>query len=316
MGSTSTNSNLSKRRRFQPPITSFFASTGSFTTDNKNGLSHDNYSSPTHTPTPALPAKIQSSLLTVGMRVRKSVPEGYKTEQTKLTTFSSYGLKSISDSSSSTIYSQSERAYAELLPFSGLHRVGNHAVQTFPRLPVEYQDNDQSKNSYAMTDDGDIFSLPSSTQESNVSSIFSANSNKRSYESDGEDEWVDEIVESPSHPAYSGAIWQDPLRSNPVLRNSFYTTPTSTRPIRRPILSPKTSQQRQQYFPSVYQQSSSSAKHVIEQENTGPETSKVFAVIPDMEMEDLDFGEAVFLRHPKEVDYKHRSWGGEVEMGG
>ncbi|RAL05238.1 uncharacterized protein BO80DRAFT_131599 [Aspergillus ibericus CBS 121593] len=78
----------SKRRRFQPPITNFFTTTSSsssnpLSTDNattrSHPLSYNHYSTATCSPTPIVPTKVQASLLSVGMRVRKSVAEGYKT---------------------------------------------------------------------------------------------------------------------------------------------------------------------------------------------------------------------------------------------
>lgn len=316
MASSSTDSKLSKRRRFQPPITSFFVSAGSSGHDDYNenkGLSHDNYSVPTHTPTPALPAKIQSSLLTVGMRIRKSVPEGYKTEQTKPTSFSGYGPKACLNASISTPYSQAERAFTELLPFSGMHKVGNYAVQTFPRPLADYQDKYRPNAAYM--DDGDIHSLPSSSQESNVSSIVPVNLNKRSYDSDDGDECAkaDRDTYTSSQPIHDKGIWQDPLRSNPVFKDDHHISAISKRPTRRPILSPKCSQQRQQYVSFT---SSSSHKLDVDQENVGPEYSYILSVKHDMDVDDMDFGEAPFLRRPEEVDYKCRSWCSEIEMGG
>ncbi|PYI01771.1 hypothetical protein BO78DRAFT_401054 [Aspergillus sclerotiicarbonarius CBS 121057] len=87
---TITTKNLdlnSKRRRFQPPITNFFTNTSSSSTpiptDNattrSHHLSYNHYSAATCSPTPIVPTKVQASLLSVGMRIRKSVADGYKT---------------------------------------------------------------------------------------------------------------------------------------------------------------------------------------------------------------------------------------------
>ncbi|KAF2461760.1 ribonucleotide reductase inhibitor-domain-containing protein [Lineolata rhizophorae] len=86
------------KRPFQPSITSFFdrappggigGSGSGGSAGGANGLAfdprphhHHNHFHDFAAPQPALPAAVQSSLLNVGMRVRKSVPEGYKTHKT------------------------------------------------------------------------------------------------------------------------------------------------------------------------------------------------------------------------------------------
>jgi len=77
-----TSNNLSKRRRFQPPITNFFpreaiTNAGS-NGDHGGNSSHDNYSTPTQSPMPPLEPTIMSKLLGLGAHVRKAVSEGYK----------------------------------------------------------------------------------------------------------------------------------------------------------------------------------------------------------------------------------------------
>ncbi|KAF4556106.1 Hypothetical protein D9617_1g079810 [Elsinoe fawcettii] len=66
----------------QPSITSFFASSGS-----GNPTPSSAPDTPTRSGLSPLPTQIQSSLLNVGMRVRKSVPEGYKTHKTLPSSF-------------------------------------------------------------------------------------------------------------------------------------------------------------------------------------------------------------------------------------
>lgn len=79
---------------------------------------------------PTLPASIQSNLLSVGMRVRKSVPEGYKTEGTsafKLWTDNTVpNAPKVRGSSSS---SSTRVASRELLPFCGINKVGGFESQ-------------------------------------------------------------------------------------------------------------------------------------------------------------------------------------------
>jgi hypothetical protein len=82
---------------------------------------------------PNLPATVQANLLSVGMRVRKSVPEGYKTGD--------YNAFALWDESSDAVPNleimgegQRSRANAfssprELLPFCGIHKVGGLDTQ-------------------------------------------------------------------------------------------------------------------------------------------------------------------------------------------
>ncbi|KAM3563651.1 hypothetical protein ARSEF4850_002228 [Beauveria asiatica] len=75
---------------------------------------------------PALPAHVQSNLLSVGMRVRKSVPEGYKTEGPS-------AFKLWTDNTTPNapkIRSNTARvASRELLPFCGINKVGGFESQ-------------------------------------------------------------------------------------------------------------------------------------------------------------------------------------------
>lgn len=81
---------------------------------------------------PVLPADTQSNLLNVGMRVRKSVPEGYKTG-------SAYGCFSLFDENPNKLpaaTTTTTRALAgagqrELTPFCGLNKTGGLSVQPF-----------------------------------------------------------------------------------------------------------------------------------------------------------------------------------------
>ncbi|KAJ9298137.1 hypothetical protein DTO271G3_3742 [Paecilomyces variotii] len=282
----------SKRRRFQPPITSYFAATGPTTTEsnhnNDNGttsspLSHHNYSAPTYSASPALPHKVQSSLLSVGMRVRKSVPEGYKTEALKP---SVYALAAAKESTSGG-YIASRTSYAELAPYCGIHKIGNYAVQTFPTPAAEFG----AGSEHISTDEGDAFSLPSSSQESVASSIPPPNLHKRTYDEDFEDDDDD-------HEMNASGIWHDALASNRF--NTYNTSPSLSR---RTILSPKLGQQRRQFLDT--------AKLSRGQENRDP-----FSASATGNMDIDDFEEPAFLRRREEVDADYLTNGSEVEMRG
>ncbi|KUJ13780.1 uncharacterized protein LY89DRAFT_687143 [Mollisia scopiformis] len=102
----------------QPSITSYFSASSS-----------PNISSPSPYDgrSPPLPPNVQSNLLSVGMRVRKSVPEGYKTGSS----YSAFQL--FSDASAPTAVEKPKtrpRAGArELTPFCGILKVGGMAQQ-------------------------------------------------------------------------------------------------------------------------------------------------------------------------------------------
>lgn len=86
---------------------------------------------------PTLPSSVQSNLLSVGMRVRKSVPEGYKTDGTS-------AFKLWTDNSpvpTTTAFRTPTKRGAgsrELLPFCGINRVGGLASQ--PDVVRDYDD--------------------------------------------------------------------------------------------------------------------------------------------------------------------------------
>lgn len=278
----------SKKRRFQPPITNFFTST---LEEESTGLSHNSYSTPTNTPTPALPTNILSLLIGVGARVRKSVPEGYKTEQKKVTQYTIPApAQSRRVTASRSIQSHPTQVYAELEPFCGLHKIGNYAVQTFPRPIEEYQNT-------VHVDELETISIPNSSQES-TSSSFSTNLNKRSYDADIEE---DDDIDFPAtvfHP--SGDIWQRPLNGN---FNSGSAPAVNMRP-QRTILSPKLGQQRRQRTAQNH-----SWKSPAEQENKDP---LLTTENPQLDLD--DFGEATFLRRRDEVDAEHLWSSSDVEM--
>ncbi|ROT35430.1 hypothetical protein SODALDRAFT_328771 [Sodiomyces alkalinus F11] len=149
---------------------------------------------PTTTPVaassqPILPANVQTNLLNVGMRVRKSVPEGYKTG-----TYSSFKLWSDVDnthvpvsssaeppttSRSATLAASSQR---ELLPFCGIHKVGGLATQP------SYDRHEERDNARHLPELDDIPGLTSSQEsvESNASYAGSS-SRKRIFHEAGED---------------------------------------------------------------------------------------------------------------------------------
>lgn len=210
------NDPTSKRRRFQPAITSFFSTTSN-PTDTPH-LSHNHYAATTYSPTPIVSAKVQSSLLSVGMRVRKSVAEGYKTKHP--------GHSSMMFAAPETTHPVSGPHTTELAPFSGMTKPGHHdAVAPFSR-PSWTTHTDE-----LITDDGDAFSLPPSSQDS-VDSLVSGQ--KRTLDSD---EYEDDI----SH--YTNTEW---TLSEPGLNTT--ATNMGQAPVSgRTILAPTLGRQRRRF---------------------------------------------------------------------
>ncbi|KAF2816049.1 uncharacterized protein BDZ99DRAFT_127616 [Mytilinidion resinicola] len=163
------------KRPYQPSITAFFA---------RPDQSDSSIPHITTTPAPALPSSVQASLLNVGMRVRKSVPEGYKNKQRELDNGDAYSVKPVQQLPTET-YSHPR----ELLPFCGLHKIGGFAEQPvhtpssndwgWPTQPVNSQPHLH------------LFTTPFSSQGSTNSNIstdsaparqLNANSHKRSFD--------------------------------------------------------------------------------------------------------------------------------------
>ncbi|KAI1472476.1 ribonucleotide reductase inhibitor-domain-containing protein [Daldinia caldariorum] len=189
----------------QRQITSFF------TTQQPDYSSSINHTSsraqnPSGLANPSLPASVQANLLSVGMRVRKSVPEGYKTGS-----YSAFGLwdernnnntnNKITTSGSAAVMGEGRsRANAistsrELLPFCGIHKVGGLSpqpeitTQSFPPPPSYQPLLSLNGGPLNETMDEDVPGLTSSQDsvESTGSSISRARTRKRSYTED-EDE--------------------------------------------------------------------------------------------------------------------------------
>ncbi|KAH7249145.1 ribonucleotide reductase inhibitor-domain-containing protein [Fusarium redolens] len=76
---------------------------------------------------PPLPSNVQANLLSVGMRVRKSVPEGYKTKGTSA--FKLWTDNAPINTSTPTAKPPGKGASRELLPFCGINKVGGLDTQ-------------------------------------------------------------------------------------------------------------------------------------------------------------------------------------------
>lgn len=124
----------------QRNITSFFHKTS--TPTSPTSATYAELEAEARELSPAPPADVQANLLSVGMRVRKSVPEGYKTGSV----YSSFALWSDNPAGASQWPQQQHLRFGvtraaefdmlasvggdkELLPFCGLHKVGGLASQ-------------------------------------------------------------------------------------------------------------------------------------------------------------------------------------------
>ncbi|TKA26669.1 hypothetical protein B0A50_04777 [Salinomyces thailandicus] len=131
--SSSTSAHI-RKRPFQPSITSYL--TRSVSSSSHASQLHHSPSS-----TPALPEDMQASLLNVGMRVRKSVPEGYKTCKPAVESSgfsSSVPVAPVTRSTSSPVHTA--RAGRELMPFCGLHKTGGLASSAPPERVDEWEE--------------------------------------------------------------------------------------------------------------------------------------------------------------------------------
>ncbi|KAH7126257.1 ribonucleotide reductase inhibitor-domain-containing protein [Dactylonectria estremocensis] len=122
--------------------------------------------------TPELPSSIQANLLSVGMRVRKSVPEGYKTVGPS-------AFKLWTDNAPlptpSTARAPIRASSRELLPFCGINRVGG--LDTQPEF----------ENDVFEVPDLDAIPELSMSQESNESVDSSPESSRKRIFDDRED---------------------------------------------------------------------------------------------------------------------------------
>lgn len=106
---------------------------------------------------PTLPHPVQSSLLSVGMRIRKSVPEGYKTGSYSAFNLFSDNTPAVKSNISSAppalnptprTYKATTRPRAgnrELTPFCGLMKVGGLGIQGYSHSGEAIEDRDEDE---------------------------------------------------------------------------------------------------------------------------------------------------------------------------
>jgi hypothetical protein len=185
------------KRPFQPAITTYFARDDSDTidSDDENELRGLNPNSrPQHqTLAPQIPAPVQTDLMQVGMRVRKSVPEGYKTHTNKMMALPSIQTTLSHPSSTTTTITLDVKAargpvpddvlhQRELLPFCGLQKLGGFAEQPTTNIHLYTGGGTPPPNHFPLP--AETFSQPFhfSSQDSGYESVHTnANPSKRSW---------------------------------------------------------------------------------------------------------------------------------------
>lgn len=270
MASTATLDLSSKRRRFQPPITTFFTpSLDPAAPSSPSHLSHNHYAAVTHSPHPVVPAKVQASLLSVGMRVRKSIADGYKTNLAKAEEkHTAYEDNKATFNKTTTTYTTLPNR-SELAPFCGMSK-SDEVLQPFPH-PTGHTLRNHSRT-LATDETEDALSLPPSSQESVDSELSTPTVNilqrKRTHGDFDIDPYEDELEQVDlGDDENMSQTWHDPLRQHPV-----------THITGRTILSPSVNHQRRRAF--------------------GLQNYK--AVQSPMDLD--DFEEPAFLRKREEVD--------------
>lgn len=150
---------------------------------------------------PALPATVQSSLLNVGMRVRKSVPEGYQTQEK---------LPFTPERDSVNLSS----GFTTLVPYCGIFKIGCHDIKPPPfeeDLPPLKFDSD---------DWGFLSSQESSASSDSLQPTVTVpvvSSHKRRREDDDDDDDIESQPDSPrSYPPFSHTRMPNLDRLRPI----------------------------------------------------------------------------------------------------
>ena len=126
---------------------------------------------------PSVSSSVQADLLSVGMRVRKSVPEGYKTHKTAnlptiQTTLSKGGPLTSTMAAGDAYGPEIYQHQRELLPFSGLHKIGGYAEQPVTNVHLYGgvdANGDRPVNLFPLP--AQAFNQPFSSQDSTTSNL-------------------------------------------------------------------------------------------------------------------------------------------------
>ncbi|KAH7389926.1 ribonucleotide reductase inhibitor-domain-containing protein [Pyrenochaeta sp. MPI-SDFR-AT-0127] len=169
------------KRKFQPSITSYFAQRDDFD-DFEDPRGQDPITRPRQQQreslAPQVPGHVQADLLSVGMRVRKSVPEGYKTQKMSAlpsiqTTLSKPAVLDALETKPPRDPVPDDFVHQrELLPFCGLHKIGGLGFAEQPTTNIHLYGGLDSTGSRA----SNLFPLPAEAFTQPFSSQGSADS--------------------------------------------------------------------------------------------------------------------------------------------
>lgn len=247
-----TERHRNKRHFDQPAITSFFSRDidDDFDPedDTSRGLNPHPTSRPKHqTLAPHVPGPVQSDLIQVGMRVRKSVPEGYKTHANKMMALPSIQT-AMGTSNTTTITLTPPCAgpvppevvhQRELLPFCGLHKIGGFAEQPTSNIHL-YGTRSVGGEASMWPLPAETFTQPfhSSSQDSGYESIRpNSNPSKRSWHD--EDDIRLDISRSSFVFGKAGLVEVEEVPVSPLTE-----TPENMLPVVRQIKQPKSRRRR------------------------------------------------------------------------
>lgn len=296
-----------KRRRFQTPITSFFLR--ELQCSEETSVCQQRQQAQEQLSSPPLPDEVQSSLLAVGMRIRKSVPEGYKTHKAVYSRFSSDYLSNslgpgMQDYNYNTTSSSTyQPTHAELAPFCGLHKIGGMAVQPMPRPLSGASSYNCSRKGAEQAEESNPWSLPSS-QDSINSDAPSAPSKKRTLafnlEDDSDNDWGHDDLQAQTSSIPSTHIERSAL-------NPFFSSSYSSSSGRQSFTSNNINANSPRAFaiPRSRFLNTKDKRPALEgQENPSSKESELptttgYTVASDR---DLDFGDAHFLMARDDVD--------------
>ncbi|KAF2642129.1 hypothetical protein P280DRAFT_293752 [Massarina eburnea CBS 473.64] len=338
------------KRLYQPPITTFFAyrdldseteSDFDGEQSSERGLGpiirsqHQHHASfqsarrsqqPRDSLIPDLPDRVQADLLSVGMRVRKSVPEGYKTHKALSIPSITTTLAIAGNGGSKGTTTMTETNYSvkppqdavpddyqhqrELLPYCGLQKIGGYAEQPVTNVHLyggTSASGERALNFFPLP--AEAFTQPFSSQSSTDSS-FSMSSLRPNPTNPYKRSWNDEDdkpvkLNSDFFFKIPVKVSEDDIPVSPMSEtpppNSIHAFPGT--PL-RPFAQPKTRRQaagRAMDLDGMVVKESGDVD--MDLENAGQPDRRRFIGSPG------DFGEAVFL---------HPSWAGnrEVDMGG
>lgn len=188
----------------QRQITSFFTSTGATTAPSAATTSPSSSTLTINTAAPrtfgASSASDQANLISVGMRVRKAVPEGYKTG-----TYSAFPLWDDEHDTMPTSPGETGRSRAnavstprELTPFCGIHRVGGLQMPASDCVGPTFEIQAPAHDMPGLT----LSQESAASHDSSSSGVTGAKTRKRFF--------VDDDEETPDMPdRLSVAQWQD-----------------------------------------------------------------------------------------------------------